>query len=57
MNNQNLNRGKKLAKKELKMITGGGEVRCKIYGDYCYYHGPGCKEQECQLPVPVDPID
>ncbi|MCS4300591.1 hypothetical protein [Chryseobacterium sp. BIGb0232] len=57
MNKQNLNRGKKLAKKELEMITGGGEVRCKIYGDRCYYYGPGCREKECQPPVPVDPID
>lgn len=58
MSNQNLNRGKKLAKKELKMITGGGDpVRCKIYGNSCYYYGPGCKEKECQPPTPVDPID
>ncbi|BAP32052.1 uncharacterized protein CHSO_3015 [Chryseobacterium sp. StRB126] len=57
MNKQNVNKGKKLAKNELKMITGGGDVRCKIYGDRCYYYGPGCREKECQPPTPVDPID
>ncbi len=56
MSNKSISKGKKLAKKELKIIT-GGLVRCKIYGDYCYYHGPGCQETECQPPIPVDPID
>lgn len=57
MNKQNLNNGKKLTKNELKMLTGGGDVRCKISGDRCYYYGPGCREKECQPPTPVDPID
>ncbi len=55
MNKQNLSRGKRLAKKELKMITGG--VKCSFNGYRCYYYGPGCQEKECQPPVPVDPID
>lgn len=57
MISQNLNQGKKLAKKELKMITGGGDVRCKISGDRCHYYGPGCREKECQPSKPLDPIE
>ncbi|MGE8526746.1 MAG: hypothetical protein ACN6OG_10245 [Chryseobacterium rhizosphaerae] len=56
MKNQKLDKGKKLNKKELKMIT-GGLVRCIISGTRCQYYGPGCKEPQCQPPIPVDPIE
>ncbi|MDR2236894.1 MAG: hypothetical protein LBE92_12285 [Chryseobacterium sp.] len=50
-------KGKKLNKKELRMITAGG-VRCMI-SKRCQYYGPGCTEPECQPPIPIDiePLD
>jgi len=52
-----LNKGKKLAKSELKTIHGGlGNYPCAPNG-YCKFIGPGCREQKCQLPEPLEPID
>ncbi|ASE61494.1 hypothetical protein H3Z85_20870 [Chryseobacterium indologenes] len=57
MRNSNVNKGKKLSKSELKMIQGGlGTYPCAPNG-YCKYIGPGCREEKCQLPVPLEPID
>ncbi|MCJ7932239.1 MAG: hypothetical protein MUW56_01045 [Chryseobacterium sp.] len=58
MKKQNLEKGKKLTKNELTFITGGlGNVRCTTSPGHCKYIGPGCAEPECQLPIPVDPIE
>ncbi|MGU3377017.1 hypothetical protein [Chryseobacterium sp. M5A1_1a] len=56
---KNLSKGKKLAKSELRVINGGnGSVRCTDSpGGSCKFIGPGCREDKCQLPVPVEPID
>ncbi|MFP3834027.1 hypothetical protein [Chryseobacterium sp. SIMBA_028] len=55
---KNLNKGKKLTKSELKIISGGnGNVRCTTSSGYCKFIGPGCKEDKCQLPEPLEPID
>ncbi|PWN71854.1 hypothetical protein C1631_004355 [Chryseobacterium phosphatilyticum] len=57
MSNQNVNKGKKLTKSELKTIHGGlGTYPCAPDG-YCKFIGPGCREEKCQLPIPVEPID
>lgn len=58
MKNQKLEKGKRLDKKMLKEITGGlGNVRCTNSSGYCQYIGPGCAEQKCQLPEPLEAID
>lgn len=50
--------GKKLNKKELNMINGGlGNVRCTNSSGYCVYIGPGCMEQKCQLPEPLEAVE
>lgn len=57
MKNMKLNKGKKLAKSELKTIHGGlGDYPCAPNG-YCKFIGPGCREQKCQLPEPLEPVD
>ncbi|REC50158.1 bacteriocin [Chryseobacterium pennipullorum] len=58
MNTRILSKGKKLSKKELKTVNGGlGTVRCTTSTGYCKYIGPGCQEEKCQLPVPIEAID
>lgn len=55
---KNLNKGKKLTKSELRVISGGnGNVRCTTSSGSCKFIGPGCMEDKCQLPVPLEPID
>lgn len=55
---KNLNKGKKLTKSELRVVNGGnGNVRCTDSSGNCKFIGPGCREDKCQLPVPVEPID
>ncbi|MBO9690779.1 ComC/BlpC family leader-containing pheromone/bacteriocin [Chryseobacterium sp.] len=57
MKNKKLNKGKKLDRNTLHTINGGsGSVRCTNSSGYCVYIGPGCAEQECQLPEPLDPV-
>lgn len=58
MKRTTLSIAKKLNKKELKTIHGGlGSYPCAPNG-YCKYYGPGCREQQCQLPgEPLEPID
>lgn len=57
MKNQNLNKGKKLNKKELRVIT-GGLMRCyDPMAGKCFMTGPGCAETMCRFVLePVDPF-
>ncbi|AKK74513.1 hypothetical protein HX13_09045 [Chryseobacterium sp. P1-3] len=49
---------KKLSKKQLRFIYGGlGTYPCATSSGYCKFIGPGCREEKCQLPVPVEPVD
>ncbi|MFP8892290.1 MULTISPECIES: hypothetical protein [Chryseobacterium] len=58
MKNKNLNKGKKLTRKELHKFHGGlGNIRCTNSSGYCIYIGPGCSEQKCQLPEPLEAVE
>ncbi|WP_276875815.1 hypothetical protein [Chryseobacterium joostei] len=58
MKSKILSIGKKLTKSELRVISGGnGNVRCTNSSGYCVFIGPGCREDKCQLPIPLEPID
>ncbi|MGR3857298.1 MULTISPECIES: hypothetical protein [Chryseobacterium] len=58
MKNKNLNKGKKLTRKELQTFNGGlGNIRCTNSSGYCIYIGPGCSEQKCQLPEPLEAVE
>ncbi|MDR6372039.1 hypothetical protein J2795_003303 [Chryseobacterium bernardetii] len=58
MKSKNVNKGKKLTRKELHSFNGGlGDVRCTNSSGYCVYIGPGCSEQKCQLPEPLEAVE
>lgn len=52
MKNQNLNNGKKLNKKELRIITGGKEM-CWLPTLECSKISLACAEPQCQ-PGPIE---
>jgi len=53
-----LSQGKKLTRTELHLVNGGlGSVRCTNSSGYCVYIGPGCSEEKCQLPEPLEAVD
>jgi hypothetical protein len=51
---KNLNKGKRLNKKELRVITGGLEMCIDPGTGKCRKRGRGCAEQQCRL---LDPIE
>ncbi|WP_345207903.1 hypothetical protein [Chryseobacterium ginsengisoli] len=53
MKNQILNNGKKLNKRELRVITGGKEQCIDPMTGQCRKIGIGCAEKICQL-LPID---
>ncbi|MCQ9633898.1 hypothetical protein MP477_02900 [Chryseobacterium sp. WG23] len=52
MKNQNLNNGKKLNKRELRVITGGKEM-CLLANLQCKRISLSCAEPQCQ-PGPIE---
>lgn len=53
MKNQNLQKGKKLNKRELRSITGGLEMCIDPGTGQCRKMGPSCAEIRCRL---IDPV-
>ncbi|MCL8538346.1 MULTISPECIES: bacteriocin [Chryseobacterium] len=51
MKNQNLNKGKKLNKKELKVITGGLRLCVDPSTGFCTEISDACAERRCRLIV------
>ncbi|WP_173426479.1 hypothetical protein [Chryseobacterium angstadtii] len=55
MKNNSLNNGKKLTKRELRVITGGKEMCIDPATGECRKYGRGCAEVQCQVII-IDPI-
>lgn len=55
MKNLNLDKGKKLNKRELRSITGGKEMCIDPATGECRKYGKGCAEVKCQVII-IDPI-
>jgi bacteriocin-like protein len=51
MKNQNVSKGKKLNKKELKSIIGGLMQCIDPWTGECKAYGRQCAESECRLPI------
>ncbi|MEN4762730.1 MULTISPECIES: hypothetical protein [unclassified Chryseobacterium] len=51
MKNQNLQNGKKLNKKELRVITGGLQMCLDRETGQCIAYGVRCGEFECRYPI------
>lgn len=56
MKNLNLDKGKKLNKRELRSITGGKEMCIDPATGECRKYGRGCAEAKCQVII-IDPIE
>jgi hypothetical protein len=54
MKNQILNNGKKLNKKQLRLITGGKELCVNPATGECKKYGIGCVELKCQF-IDIEP--
>ncbi|WP_164465205.1 hypothetical protein [Chryseobacterium lactis] len=53
MKKQNVNNGKKLNKKELRVITGGKEM-CWVHGLGCSKFSISCAEPQCQPTIEIE---
>lgn len=51
MKNQNLQNGKKLNKKELRVITGGLQMCYDRDSGECIAYGKQCAEFQCKYPI------
>ncbi|MBT2622210.1 MULTISPECIES: hypothetical protein [Chryseobacterium] len=56
MKNLNLGKGKKLNKKELRVITGGRMICIDPFTGSCKRVGAFCAEPECR-PDPIEPLN
>lgn len=56
MKNPNLEKGKKLNKKELRVITGGRMICIDPFTGSCKRVGAFCAEPECR-PDPIEPLN
>lgn len=51
MKNQNVQKGKKLNKRELKIIKGGLQMCWDADTQQCIAYGPRCGEYICRYPI------